>query len=83
MGLGITIRVEWCHIDGEYELELETPSPKDAIKRVVFESDGSKAPGPDGFTIAFYQKCWDNVKGDMLKILMFFEGSECYNWYHQ
>ncbi|WVZ90528.1 hypothetical protein U9M48_036821, partial [Paspalum notatum var. saurae] len=27
---------------------------------------GDKAPGPDGFTGAFFSKCWDIVKGDLL-----------------
>ncbi|WVZ79506.1 hypothetical protein U9M48_027078, partial [Paspalum notatum var. saurae] len=27
---------------------------------------GDKAPGPDGFTGAFFSKCWDIIKSDML-----------------
>ena len=28
------------------------------------EMNGDKAPGPDGFTMAFWQSCWDFVKED-------------------
>lgn len=35
---------------------------------------GDKAPGPDGFTIALFQKCWDIVRADLMKVLKeFFE----------
>ena len=28
--------------------------------------EGDKAPGPDGFTMAFFQKCWSVLEGDIL-----------------
>jgi hypothetical protein len=27
---------------------------------------GDKAPGPDGFTMAFFQKCWSVIEGDVM-----------------
>lgn len=40
----------------------------------MFESDGKKASGPCGFTLAFYQECWDTVKRDLMKVFNeFFE----------
>lgn len=55
--------------------ELEEPFSEEEIKRAVFESDGSKAPGPDGFTMAVYQQCWDTIKWDLTKVFNeFFEG---------
>jgi hypothetical protein len=41
------------------------------VARVVSDLNGDKAPGPDGFTLAFYQSCWDVIKEDVL--LMFNE----------
>ena len=29
-------------------------------------ANGDKAPGPDGFTVAFWQRCWEIVKEDIL-----------------
>lgn len=37
--------------------ELEEPFLEDEVKKAVFECDGFKAPGPDGFTLALYQDC--------------------------
>ena len=28
-----------------------------------------KAPGPDGFTIAFFRSCWDIIKDDLMSII--------------
>jgi hypothetical protein len=30
--------------------------------------NGDKAPGPDGFTMAFFQKCWDILKNDLMAV---------------
>ena len=36
--------------------------------------NGDKAPGPDGFTIAFWQFSWDIVKNDVMRMFTdFFE----------
>ena len=32
------------------------------------EMNGDKAPRPDGFTVAFWQSCWDFVKEEILEI---------------
>lgn len=33
-----------------------------------------RTPGPDGYIMAFYQHCWDLVKGDLMKVFSeFFE----------
>jgi hypothetical protein len=30
--------------------------------------EGDKAPGPDGFTMAFFQSCWTVVKNDIMAV---------------
>ncbi|RVW40361.1 Transposon TX1 uncharacterized 149 kDa protein [Vitis vinifera] len=37
----------------------------------VFQLNWEKAPGPDGFTLAVYQECWDVIKEDLMRV--FFE----------
>jgi hypothetical protein len=29
---------------------------------------GDKAPGPDGFFMAFFQKCWEVIKKDLMAV---------------
>lgn len=30
---------------------------------------GDKYLGPDGFSIAFLQRCWDIIKGDLMQVM--------------
>ena len=34
----------------------------------MMEMNGDKAPGSDGFTVAFWQSCWDFVKEEILDL---------------
>jgi hypothetical protein len=36
---------------------LEAPFLEKEVKDVIFGMDGDKAPGPDGFSLAFFQAC--------------------------
>ena len=38
----------------------------------VFQLNKEKAPGPDGFTIAVYQECWDVIKEDLMRVFLEF-----------
>ncbi|XP_058783955.1 uncharacterized protein LOC131658705 [Vicia villosa] len=44
---------------------LERDPLDDEIKEAVWDCDGSKSPGPDGFTLEFFQLCWETVMGDV------------------
>ncbi|GKC69120.1 RNA-directed DNA polymerase, eukaryota, reverse transcriptase zinc-binding domain protein [Tanacetum coccineum] len=39
------------------------------IKEAMFQIDGNKAPGPDGFTSHFFKKAWDIVGGDICSVI--------------
>ncbi|XP_077239712.1 uncharacterized protein LOC143880611 [Tasmannia lanceolata] len=41
----------------------------DEVEKGVFSMNRDKAPGPDGFCLAFFQVCWESVKGDILSFL--------------
>ena len=43
---------------------LERKFEREEILQVVSELEGDKAPGPDGFTMAFYHYCWKVVEKD-------------------
>ncbi|OAY66433.1 LINE-1 retrotransposable element ORF2 protein [Ananas comosus] len=40
----------------------------DEIKHAVFQLGSDKAPGPDGYSIRFYQTFWDTVKDDLFNL---------------
>ena len=47
---------------------LKRKFEKDEILHVLHEANGDKAPGPDGFTMAFFQHCWRVVEADVLAV---------------
>uniref|UniRef100_A0A2N9GE37 Reverse transcriptase domain-containing protein n=1 Tax=Fagus sylvatica TaxID=28930 RepID=A0A2N9GE37_FAGSY len=51
---------------------LERPFEEEEVIGVVQGFVGDKAPGPDGFPMAFFQSCWGVVKSDILKMLNHF-----------
>ncbi|RVW77727.1 Transposon TX1 uncharacterized 149 kDa protein [Vitis vinifera] len=50
---------------------LDRPFSEEEVRMAVFQLNKEKAPGPDGFTIAVYQECWDVIKEDLMRV--FFE----------
>jgi hypothetical protein len=46
--------------------DLEDEFSDAEVKTALFEINGDKAPGPDGFTGRFFQSCWNTVKPEML-----------------
>ncbi|RVW13169.1 Transposon TX1 uncharacterized 149 kDa protein [Vitis vinifera] len=47
---------------------LEVPFSEDEIHSALMDMSGDKAPGPDGFTMAFWQSSWDFVKEEILEM---------------
>ena len=47
---------------------LELPFIEEEIHSALLEMNGDKAPGPDGFTMAFWQFCWDFVKEEIVDL---------------
>jgi hypothetical protein len=47
---------------------LEREFEEEEVRKVVKAMEGDKAPGPDGFSIAFFQVCWEVVKEDIMRI---------------
>ena len=63
--------MEGLEFDQIGELErgwLERRFEKDEILLVVRDMEGDKAPGPDGFSMAFFHHCWRVVERDVLAV---------------
>ena len=59
----------------EVEVErLETPFTVDEVFIALSNLNGNKAPGPDGYMLAFWHFSWDIVKDDIMRMFKeFFE----------
>ena len=47
---------------------LEQPFTEEEIHVALMGMNGEKAPGPDGFTVTFWQSCWDFVKEEIVDL---------------
>jgi hypothetical protein len=45
------------------------------LHEALFQLHPDKAPGPDGFTAHFYQKCWHIIKRDLLRMVQYVQKS--------
>ncbi|RVX15984.1 Transposon TX1 uncharacterized 149 kDa protein [Vitis vinifera] len=52
---------------------LELPFTEEEVHSALMGMNGDKAPGPDGFTGAFWQFCWEFVKEDFGDVQGFHE----------
>ena len=59
---------DWTLLDSCFE--------RDEIIQVVRDLQGDKSPGPDGFNMAFFQKCWRVVESDVMAFLRRFMSME-------
>uniref|UniRef100_A0A2N9GJ10 Reverse transcriptase zinc-binding domain-containing protein n=1 Tax=Fagus sylvatica TaxID=28930 RepID=A0A2N9GJ10_FAGSY len=58
--------IEFDSIDVLDRDMLERPFDGEEVFQVIQNMQGDKAPGPDGFTMAFFQKCWRVVEADIM-----------------
>jgi len=60
--------------DSEKE-DLIKPFGEEEVRGVVMEMKTNSAPGPNGFSVIFFQKFWGTIKKDMLEMFFdFWEG---------
>ena len=45
---------------------MEDPFLEEEVVDALGTLAGDKAPGPDGFTMAFFKHCWEVVKADVM-----------------
>lgn len=68
-------RVEFKRVEEEKAQSLERPFTREEVKNAVMDSDGDKAPGPDGFTLAFFKENWSLVEDDVMALFDEFHSS--------
>jgi hypothetical protein len=50
------------------KVQLIRPFSLEEIKEVVMDMKEKSAPGPNEFSVSFFRKFWDLIKGDMMKM---------------
>ncbi|KAJ9705647.1 hypothetical protein PVL29_003625 [Vitis rotundifolia] len=71
--------IDWSPISEESASRLDSPFSEEEIFNAIFQLDRDKAPGPDGFTIAVFQDCWDVIKEDLVRVFAEFHSSGIIN----
>eukprot|EP00253_Pinus_taeda_P017553 PITA_17553 len=56
-------------VNADENTALCRPITNEEVIKVIWSMEVNKAPGPDGFTIHFYQSCWEVLKTDLLKMI--------------
>jgi hypothetical protein len=63
------------HIPGKLteddNLHLNRQIEEAKILKAINQFNEDKAPGPDGFTLHFYKKCWHIIKHDFIRMIRF------------
>ena len=55
---------------------MEREFEKEEVLETLMEAEDDKAPGPNGFTKAFFQKCWSVLEQDVMAFFIDFH-SQC------
>ena len=60
--------VDFFSISVEDASWLDRPFKEEEVFEVIHECNGDKAPGPDGFSMAFFQSCWGVLKSKIMAV---------------
>ena len=58
--------LDFTKLDEREARSLELPFTGEEVRAALYELNGEKAPGPDGFTVAFWQFSWNTVKREVM-----------------
>ena len=64
--------LDFSMISGEDASWLERPFCEEEVAGVVAGFNGDNAPGPNGFSMGFFQSCWDILHPDIMAVLHYF-----------
>lgn len=51
---------------------LIRPFSEEEVRFAVWDCEGTKSPGPDGFGSEFYKESWEVIKVDLLRVFLEF-----------
>ena len=71
--------LDWSPIFAQSVEWLDRPFLEEEVRYAFFQLNRDKAPGPNGFTVALYQECWDVIKEDLMKVFQEFYSSRITN----
>ena len=71
-------RIQFDMLEDEEAIELENLFTEEKVFQALYSVDSDKAPGLDDFTIDFFQKCWNVVKGDIVWLFHNFHHREMF-----
>jgi mannosylglycoprotein endo-beta-mannosidase len=54
---------------------------EEEVRKAINSMPNDKAPGPDGFTGAFYQKCWEIIKVDVMNAIAGFGALQVHDFH--
>ena len=69
--------VEFSCISEEDALWLDRPFDEDKVFGVISDFKGDKAPGLNGFSMAFFQFCWCILKAEIMAMFKTFILKQC------
>lgn len=62
---------------------LQSPFEEQEIWDSVKACAGDKAPGPDGFSVVFLNKCWEVIKEDVVAAVQNFHSQDVFEKKHE
>ncbi|RVW35211.1 putative vesicle-associated membrane protein 726 [Vitis vinifera] len=71
--------LDWSPISVESAEWLNRPFSEEEIHNAVLHLSKEKAPSSNGFTIGFYQECWETIKDDLLRVFLEFHNNGIIN----
>lgn len=56
-------------VTSEHNVMFMRPIESKEVEEAVMQMEKGKALGPDGFTVYFFQNCWDLLKDEILEVV--------------
>ncbi|CAJ2677955.1 unnamed protein product [Trifolium pratense] len=67
--------IDFSSLSAEDNALLLAPFEEEEVKDTIWDCDGNKSPGPDGFNLNFFKACWTIVKNDVMAFLREFHNN--------